>query len=605
MTEFFNFDFPPFNILSESERQKFSEALDIGYFQAGEVVINPGDPVQSLYILIKGIVHKVHEGETVNVYGPEDAFGVAALLDGRNEGRFTVEEEALIYLLPAETFRDLMRHNQAFNDFFFKSISDKLTQHHQKPAAPAATALLAQPVRSVVHPAPQVLGADATLSAAARVMRDHATTSVLVQEGEAGVVGLVTSSQLRDAALIDGAPATTPVGEICLRDVIGVDMDAPVSEAMLGMVKHKINRVAVREADQIVGVLEVTDLMAYLSNQSFLLFVQVERARSVEELREVVDQLNALVYSLSESGTRVSLIARLISEVNQRLFAKLFDFLAPDDLAENACLIIMGSEGRREQILRTDQDNALLVADGYDINAARAFAQEFSAALEGFGFPPCPGNMMVSNPDWCLPIGAFRKKLFDWIHKPNEEDMISLSAFVDAVAACGDEGLLAQAKDHLQAILNDNDAFYAVFSKPVEAFDVPIGMFHQLKLERGAHKGELDLKKGGIFPIVHGARVMALKHGIHVTNTIKRIDALAAAGVIETRFAEDLVDAFEFMLGLKLRASFHNDGSFKEATTFVAVAPLHKLEKDLLKDSLWLAREFQGIVIHHFNLGRF
>ncbi|ARE42371.1 putative signal-transduction protein containing cAMP-binding and CBS domain (plasmid) [Rhodovulum sp. P5] len=605
MTEFFNFDFPPFNLLTDAERQKFSDALDIGYFQEGEVLIEPGDPVQSLFILIKGIVHKTTGGETDNVYGAEDAFGVAALIEGENASRFTVEEEALIYLLPAATFRDLMRQNEEFNSFFSKSISAKLSHHPQQQAAPTATSLLAQKVGKVVHPAPRSIPATAPISQAARIMRDHATMSVLVTGDDGAVIGLITSSRLRDCALIEGRPVDTPVGEVCLKTLIGVEADDPVSEAMIQMVKHKISRVVVREQGAITGVMDVTDLLGFLSNQSYLLLLQVERARDSEELQEVASRLNDLVGSLVESGTRIALIARLVSEINQRLFAKLFQFLAPAGLAENACLVVMGSEGRGEQILRTDQDNALIVADGYDLEEARRFAVAFSAALESFGFPPCPGGMMVSNPDWCVSMHDFRQKLGQWVHHPSETDMISLAAFVDALATAGNPELLKQAKAHLHDILGDHDGFLAIFAKAVEAFDVPIGMFHQLKLDRGEHRGALDLKKGGIFPIVHGARAMALKHGISATHTPARIAGLADLGIIERRFADDLVDAFEFMLGLKVRASFNSDGSFREATTFVPVTTLHKLEKDLLKDSLGLAKEFQGIVSHHFNLGRF
>jgi CBS domain-containing protein len=604
MSTFFNFDFPPFNLLSVAERDKFSEALDIGYFQEGEVLIEPNKDIQSLFILIKGIVHETQDGETLNVHGEHDVFGARWLIEGKRSSTFTVVEEALIYLLPAAVFEDILKRNEEFHSFFFKSIRDKVNMAPARASSYTASPLLATAVQKVVQ-TPLSIAANASMSDAARLMRDHATTSILVTDRQNDVCGLITSSKLRDSALIDGVPARTPVGDVCLTDLIGVDQQDPMSHAMITMVKHKINRVVVREGDRITGVLELTDLLSFLSNHSYLLFLQVERAQNIVELKDVVAGINDLVCLLHDSGTSVAIMTRLVSEVNQRVFTKLTQFIAPTGLLENTCLIIMGSEGRREQVLRTDQDNALIIRDGYDVETVRAFGREFSDVLDSFGFPPCPGHMMVSNPDWCMSLSDYKRKIFQWVNQPDEKSMIGLSAFVDAVAACGDKDLLRDAKEHFHHVLSDHDGFYAMFAAPIVSFDTPLGMFHRLKVEKGAHEGEMDLKKGGIFTIVHGARVLAIKHKIHTTNTLRRIAALAEVGVLDKRFSDDLIDAFEFLRSLKLKASFNAQGEFKGATNFVRIKNLHKLEKDLLKESLQLVKEFKNVVSHHFNLGHF
>jgi len=604
MTEFFSFDFPPFNLLTPVQREKFSEALDIGYFQEGETLIEPNTDIQSLFILIKGIVHETQDGETLNVHGEHDVFGARWLIEGKRSSTFTVVEEALIYLLPSALFEDLLKQNDDFHSFFFKSIRDKVNLTPARASSYTASPLLATPVAKVVQ-APLSVAAITPMSEAARLMRDNATTSILVTDACGEVTGLITSSKLRDSALIEGVPSDTPVGDVCLTDLIGVEERDPMSHAMITMVKYKINRVVVRAGEDITGVLELTDLLSFLSNHSYLLFLQVERAQNVAELKDVACGIHDLVSLLYESGTRVSIITRLVSEVNQRLFTKLAQFIAPQGLLDNCCLIIMGSEGRREQILRTDQDNALIVRDGFDLKTAQTFARQFSDVLDSFGFPPCPGNMMVCNPDWCQPLSAYRKKLFNWVNQPDENSMIALSAFVDAVAACGDKQLLVDAKAYFYKVLSDNDSFYARFAAPIESFDTPLGLFHRLKVEKGEHAGEMDLKKGGIFTIVHGARVLAIKHQIHTTNTVRRIGKLVEVGVLDKRFGDDLIDGFEFLRGLKLKSAFDADGSYKGASNFVRIKTLHKLEKDLLKESLQLVKEFKNIVSHHFNLGHF
>lgn len=181
MTEFFNFDFPPFNLLRPSERDKFSEALDIGYFQEGEVLIEPNKDIQSLFILIKGIVHETQDGETLNVHGEHDVFGARWLIEGKRSSTFTVVEEALIYLLPAALFEDILKQNEDFHSFFFKSIRDKVNMTPARASSYTASPLLATPVQKVV-PHPLSIAASAPMSDAARLMRDHATTSILVTD---------------------------------------------------------------------------------------------------------------------------------------------------------------------------------------------------------------------------------------------------------------------------------------------------------------------------------------------------------------------------------------------------------------------------------------
>ncbi|MCG8428386.1 MAG: DUF294 nucleotidyltransferase-like domain-containing protein, partial [Chromatiales bacterium] len=300
--------------------------------------------------------------------------------------------------------------------------------------------------------------------------------------------------------------------------------------------------------------------------------------------------------------TRIPVITQLASEINHRLFTKLFEFLAPPELLENSCLIVMGSEGRKEQILHTDQDNALIVRDGFDLEHAHLVGEAFSEALIDFGYPPCPGQMMVNNPKWCKHQSEYKRDIMRWVSQPSEQGMLDLSAFIDAAKVCGDKQLLVETKDYLFDYSASNDKFYSLFARPIDSFDIPLGLFHRLIVEHGEHEGEIDIKKGGIFPIVHGVRSLCLEKGIFKTNTTKRLHALANIGVLDKQFTHDLVDAFEFMLGLKLRAGLNSsDGS----SNFVNASDLHKLEKDLLKDSLALVKELKSLIHHHFKLERF
>ncbi len=182
--------------------------------------------------------------------------------------------------------------------------------------------------------------------------------------------------------------------------------DAEVFEALLLMLRHHVHRVLVRDGETIVGVLSQLDLMSFVSTHSNLVALQIEQASSVAELKQAALQMDAMVVLLHSDGIRIELVASLVHELNRQLLARLWTMLAPADLVANSCLIVMGSEGRGEQILKTDQDNALLLRDGFATAGIEQLTERFSAALIEFGYPPCPGNIMVSNPLWRQPLSG-------------------------------------------------------------------------------------------------------------------------------------------------------------------------------------------------------
>jgi CBS domain-containing protein len=599
MPELFDLSNAPFNRLDDSEQKKLTSALDIAYYNEGEVLLREGEAPAHLFILIKGLVHETRDGETVSYYTTHDNFDAMALFDDRSASTFVVEEELITYLLPAKLFLELARNNISFASFYSEKLSDKLAAQaeadrsmHDMLATPAADAFLNPAV---------TIAADSPLTEAARVMKENVLNTLLVERGHE--LGLVTTSQLRDAVLIDQRSIDSPCGDLAVYNPISIASDQPLSNAMMLMSKHRIHRVLVKDDEQVIGILEMMNLLSFLNNHTHLVTLEVERAQSPDDLHRAVEGFLPLIQVMQKSGTRISVITQLASEINHRLFTKLFEFLAPPDLVENSCLVVMGSEGRKEQILHTDQDNALIVRDGFDLECARLVGEAFTEALIDFGYPPCPGGMMLNNPKWCRHQSDYRHDFVRWISQPTEQSMLDLSAFVDSARVCGDKQLLVETKDYLFEYSASFDKFHAQFARPIDSFDVPLGLFHRLIVEHGEHEGEIDIKKGGIFPVVHGVRALCLEKGIFKTNTIKRLHALADAGILEREFTLDLVDAFEFMLGLKLRAGLNTvDGS---SSNFVAASDLHKLEKDLLKDSLALVKEFKGIVHHHFRLDRF
>jgi len=298
---------------------------------------------------------------------------------------------------------------------------------------------------------------------------------------------------------------------------------------------------------------------------------------------------------------RVEVIAGLVGELNRQVFRRLWELLVPEELRANSCLIVMGSEGRGEQVVKTDQDNALLLRDGFEFAGIEAVTEAFTAALIDFGYPTCPGGIMLSRPLWRQPVAGFRDTLREWIHGSDPEGPMNLAIFLDAAAVAGDTALLEEARGYVDRVLSDNAAYFAHFARAVEQFGEDGSWWSRLPGLRGRAAAEIDIKKLGIFPVVHGVRALALQYRLRALGTVERLQALVAAGRIEERLARDLTDALHFLIGLKLANNLRQMADGRTPDNAIRLAELGTLERQALKDSLAIVRGFKQWLGRHFR----
>jgi CBS domain-containing protein len=435
------------------------------------------------------------------------------------------------------------------------------------------------------------------LVAVCALLAEQGLNNALVRDGDR--IGMFTTTDLRDALLRPVPPNLLAVREVARFDLIGVQNDAEVFEALLLMLRHRVHRVLVREGEAIVGVLSQLDLMGFMSNHSHLIAVQIQQAASVAELKLAAVQMDGMVELLHSGGIRIEIICSLVKELNRQLFARLWALLAPAELVANSCLVVMGSEGRGEQILKTDQDNALLLRDGFAFDGLAGVTAQFTAALIDFGYPPCPGGIMLSRPLWCQPLADFKQSLRGWLFGGEADGAMNLAIFLDAAAVAGDAGLLQQARAFIDAVLVDNDAYFARFASAADQFSEPAGWWAWLGNLRGRDDkpGDggpaFDLKKLGSFPIVHGVRTLALQHHVDEVGTTARLRVLVERGHVEAPMARDLGDALHFLMALKLDNNLRQRRSGEPVDNGVRPAELGTLERDLLNDTLAIIKRFR------------
>jgi len=330
------------------------------------------------------------------------------------------------------------------------------------------------------------------------------------------------------------------------------------------------------------------------------LLARVAEADTLDGLVAAASGHGGLVRILVQMGLPVMAVAKAVALLNERVMERLYHLTLPAGIAADACLIVMGSEGRAEQILKTDQDNGLILRDGVDPAGLADHLARFSDGLSRLGWPPCKGHVMVDNPFWVQTESAWRERVRQWIRLPRDEDYMHLAIFADAAAVGGDTTLLSGVKTAMLEEVGGHAHFLSKFAHVAVTFGTPLGIFGVLLTDHG----RVDVKKGGIFPLVHGVRAFALQHGIAATNTLDRLAALAAAGRLDKGLAIDLREAFEFLVGLRVKAKLL-DAVQDGADNLVAVAHLAPDERDDLRMAFKAVNRFKDLLTYHFHLSMF
>ena len=604
MPNAFNFSASPFDCLSPQEQHLVRSSVDVAYFPEGETILDLGVVPTHLFVIIKGYVTQLDGNELITTYGPDDCFDGRGLVAGKVSSRFVAAQEVVAYQLTHQAVSDLIASNATFGALLFSDLSNKLSALSDRQSQHELQSLTMSRVDETFLRPPHFVNADTDVLSVVKLFRAERTSNVLVRDTQSVPprLGIFTATALQ-RAILDGRPLNQlAVGELSNFSLVEVRPSDQLGDAMAVMLRHRIHRVVVVDEGKVLGVLEALDLFSFLSNQSHLITVQIEAAQNLAGLSQAAAQITRMIAMLHRGGSRVNLIAKLVQQLNARLFERAWQLIAPADLVANSCLFVMGSEGRGEQLLKTDQDNGLILRDDYAPPAElAAICQHFSDALQSFGYPQCPGNIMVNNPQWRKNATEFGQMTRQWLLLPDADSLMNLAIFMDAHMVCGDAGLLEEVQRRLLQLATNNDAMLKRFASAIDAFGNSTGWWNRL-LGLGDADQQLNLKKEGIFPLVHGVRSLALASRITETSTTGRIAALVADGKLEAGLGADLTDSLHFFMGLKLKAGLAELDTAREVSGVIDVAKLSSLDRDLLKDTLSVVKRFKALLRHRFHL---
>lgn len=585
---------PPFDALSAEAFERVSAGLETACFPRGaRILASDGAPSDALYVVRRGLVRLERGADTTDYLEEGDFFGYS-VLTGQVSADVVVEEDLVAYRIPGAVFRGLLVE-APFARFFTQGLAERL---RRQPAFGPEAALggdVLVAVGSLVERPAVTVPAGATVLEVARVMRDERVSSVLLLSEPPAIV---TDRDLRNRVLAAGLGPGTPARDVASRPLRTVPHGTPVYGAWQTMLEHGIHHLPLEREGRIVGLVTATDLLRHHSQGPVPALRRLERMRDRGALPGYGTDLTRVVSTLAKSGLPASHVARLVSHLNDALLGRILAW-AEADLGPPPCryaFLVLGSEGRREQTLLTDQDNALVHADGVPEAAGyfEAFAGKVVSDLLAAGFPPCPGGYMATR--WTGPLSTWKKRFAGWIDVPRAEAVLAAATFFDHRVAGGTLDLSPLAD--VVARARGNAPFLSHLARAAVAFRPPIGAFRRLKPEDGG----LDLKKGGLAPVQGLARVWALDAGIVATGTLERLEAAASAGLIDRERAEDLSEAFLYLAGLRLRALLAALAEGTPPGNRVRAESLSPSERRHLKQAFLAIRDAQEAAVTRYHV---
>lgn len=588
----------PFEVLTPEQMSLCIKNMDIAYYPKDTTIISPEKVSTNFFIIIKGTVHEYNEEEMVMDFHQEDSFDANSLIYGKTKHTFKVYEDLICYELKKETFLNLIENNSEFKNFFLNNLVSKIQELKNKEfTSELSSYMIARVDDTVIHES-CVVDVGTKLIDAIQKSMEYKTSTIIVRNGLE--YGIITDSLLKMKVLLEGRDLTIPVEDIAIFPLISVQNDDYLFDAFSLLIKNNIKRIGVKNSKgEMIGVLEQIDVLSHFANHTYVVDSKIKKAKTIEDLKEASNELINTIKTLNAKGVKVHHISNLIGQLNLKVYRKLYQLVVPKELQKDACFIVMGSEGRNEQIIKTDQDNALVVCDNVDVEQYRPYMNNMTDILIDFGYPRCEGNIMVSNPFWCKTVSDYKKETAKWIEAPDMQNYMDLAIFFDSFAVAGNKELLINLKDDLFNKLHDKDVFMAYFARATLTFETPSKIANFMTKTHN-----IDIKKTGVFPIVQGVRSLALRERIRETTTIKRIKLLVQKKVLDSELASELLEAFDVLNTIRLKAQLQKLQDAKTIDNLVDTHTLGKIERDLLKDSFSIVTNFKKFITYTFKIDK-
>jgi CBS domain-containing protein len=608
----------PFTFLPEEELDRVAQSLSLVSYPKGTVLFVQGKTrIGYLYILQKGAAERYFEekGEKKmrEIMSDGDIYGGISMLlhDGLSVRTMAVIEDSTFWLLPNTVFLEISAAYSAFSDYFSDTFGKRMLSRSY--AAIIAKTLhpqeddlqfFNQPLSQIYSRDPVFCDAGMSIRDAAEAMVQCKSSYAFIRSQDTDLTGIVTEKDFARKVIARGIPIDRPVGSIMSAPLRTISDKALVFEAMMTMMEEDFQHVGIKDAnDHIIGMLSTKDILAYQGQSPLFLLREIQVASDLDTIIEKHRQLPGLVRSLIHSGATAKNVTRFITTVSDTILNKVMsitiDEMGPPPMP--FVFMIMGSEGRQEQTLKTDQDNAIVYREPSKERAqitSRYFHNYGTMAcdlLNQVGYDFCEGGVMAKNKKWCQPLNQWKTYFSDWIHAAEAEDLLQASIFFDFSIGYGDASLISELRQHLFDSLRGWSGFFRHMTENALHFKPPIGFFRNFVVEsKGRNRNAFDIKSA-MTPIVDFARVYALKNNIEETNTLERLDQLRVKNVLTPQEYEELEKAYSFLMQLRfVRQITAVMDEHDRPDNYINPKKLTHIEQTMLKEIFKRIEKFQA-----------
>ncbi len=601
-------DYPPFNLISKETLLEIAKNVEIQHFEKDKIIFDQDDsPHQHFYIVYQGAIRLYrfvnNQKYNIDICDEGDLFGLRPLI--MNEHYVmgaAANEETILYGIPIEIFHDIIKEYPKVSQFLIASFATNTREpfsdkHKGKLFANISSVQkidhgYAETQSAKYSKNPIICSLDTTVREACNIMSDSKVNSIIVSKDKLPI-GIITDKDIRMKIGTGLFHIDEKVSEIMTSPVVTFPEKISVAEAQIALLKHKVSHICITkdgtDQSELVGVLGNQDLNIMQGNNPISLIREIRHSKDVETLKFIRVKASELTKGYLEQEIPIYFITKVISEINTAITKRIIK-LSIAELGEEPPVsytwLAMGSQGRKEQLLITDQDNALVfenVSEDIYPKVKEYFlglATKVTEKLNIVGFEYCPANIMASNPKWCLSLNEWEKQFKDWVEDPVSDKILLSVIFFDFEYIDGDRELYNQMSDSVFTNVAKNEIFLSFLSKVTLDNPAPLSFFKQFLVEQdGEHKDQFDIKSRAIRPLVDAARIFALQHNLKINNTIARFERLMEIEPQNRDLFESCAIAFKILLQFRTSQGLANDNGGR----FVDINSLSKADRLKLK----------------------
>lgn len=630
--EFLN-QYPPFNLIQEEQLRVLAAQVRVLYLEPEQVLFKQNDNAHAyFYVVRQGSVRleqteDVEKPRLLDVCDEGDVFGVRALLAKKAySSTATASEETLVYAIPIATFEPILNANAQVALYFAAGFASGGTAQRQptmQDTNKARVGLRTQGGHMHLPSLDAVVKVGTakeliyctqgtSIRLAAQIMSDKNSSFIVVVDEQQHPIGIITDTDLRKQVVAGPVAIQDPVEQIMSKPVVAIAPEPTMADALIAMIRSKVKHLCITQDGSInsraTSVLTEHDLLLAQGNNPAVLITEIRQTKTIDSLPDIRNRAEELLQKYLEQEVNIAFVANIITEINDAIIVRALQhaeaILGVPPL--RYCWLSIGSEGREEQLLRTDQDNALVFENRHvaEEKEAQGYFVKLAAivndVLVSCGFERCPADMMASNPQWCQPLHVWEQYFYHWIHEPTEDALLHSSIFFDYRPVYGDFSLSRQLTEYIYQHIQQEKIFLPYLAKHALQSPPPLSFFRNFIVERGGeHKNEFDIKLRAMTPLVDAARVLTLDNRIAgENNTFKRFERLAKLEPQNAELYKEAAMAYEIMMRFRALHGLRNHNSGR----YINPDQLNKLERQALRNTFKPISDIQELLQVRFQL---